>query len=240
VKGKVVVITGATSGVGRAAALELARREASILIVARDRSRAAEVEREILALRTSGAVCTFLADLSSLDEIRRVARELLDYAPQIDVLLNNAGVVERSRTTTADGYETMFATNYLAYYLLTRLLLDRLRESSHARIVNVASEAHRFGSLDWNDLQSDRRYRVFPAYGKSKLAGLMFTYELARRLDGSGDRPGASKKGLLQPRRRRSLADLCANARAWSGNCRVACLIAGSTGDYGQILPRSP
>jgi NAD(P)-dependent dehydrogenase (short-subunit alcohol dehydrogenase family) len=186
VKGKVVVITGATSGVGRASAIELARRGANLLIIARHRGRAGEVERQILALRAGGTVRTFLADLSSLVEIRRIARELLDNAPRIDVLLNNAGVVERSRTTTVDGYETMFATNYLAYYLLTRLLLDGLRQSSPARIVNVASEAHRFGALDLNDLQSNLRFRAFPVYGKSKLADLMFTYELARRLEGSG------------------------------------------------------
>jgi NAD(P)-dependent dehydrogenase (short-subunit alcohol dehydrogenase family) len=186
VKDKVVVITGATSGVGRAAAIELARQGATLLLVARHRGRAEDAEREIRKFSGSIAVSTFFADLSSMPEIRRVAGEILDHTPRIDVLLNNAGVVQRSRVMTVDGFETTFATNHLAYYLLTRLLLGRLQQSQPARIVNVASEAHRWCSLDFDDLQNERRYRTLATYGKSKLANLMFTYELARRLENSG------------------------------------------------------
>jgi NAD(P)-dependent dehydrogenase (short-subunit alcohol dehydrogenase family) len=186
VKDKVVVITGATSGVGRAAAIELARQGATLLLVARHRGRAEAAEREIRKLSGSIAMSTFFADLSSMSEIRRVAGEILNHTPRIDVLLNNAGVVQRSRVMTVDGFETTFATNHLAYYLLTRLLLGRLQQSQPARIVNVASEAHRWCSLDFDDLQNERRYRTLATYGKSKLANLMFTYELARRLENSG------------------------------------------------------
>ena len=185
-KDKVVVITGATSGVGRAAAVELARQGAVLLLVARHRGRAEDAEREIRKLSGSNTVSTFFADLSSLAEIRHVAGELLDHTERIDVLLNNAGVVQRSLVMTVDGFETTFATNHLAYYLLTRLLLGRLQQSQPARIVNVASEAHRWCPLDFDDLQNERRYRMFATYGKSKLANLMFTYELARRLEKSG------------------------------------------------------
>jgi retinol dehydrogenase 14 len=185
-KDRTVIITGPTSGVGRAAALELAQQGADLVLVARHRGRAAELEQEIRSLSCGGEVQTFVADLSCLADVRRVAGELLDHVPRMDVLINNAAVVERSRTTTSEGFETTFTTNYLACYLLTRLLLDRLRESRTARIVNVASEAHRSHSLDFDDLQNHQRYRALQAYGRSKLADLMFTYELARRLEGSG------------------------------------------------------
>ena len=123
-----------------------------------------------------------LADLSSQRDVRRVAAELLAAIPGIDVLVNNAGVVNLRRALTVDGIEAVFATNHLAYFLLTLLLLDRLRASAPARIVNVASEAHRFGRLDFDDLGNARRYRAMRVYGQSKLANILFTYELARRL----------------------------------------------------------
>ena len=199
-KDKVVVITGATSGVGRAAAIELARQGASLLLIARDPARAANVEREIRELCGRNAVTAFFADLSSMAEIRRAAAEILDHSKRIDVLLNNAGVVQRSHTTTVDGFETTFATNHLAYYLLTRLLLDRLHQSRSARIVNVASEAHHGVSLDFEDLQNQRHYRVLAAYRKSKLANLMFTYELARRIENSGVTVNAMHPGWVATR----------------------------------------
>jgi len=132
------------------------------------------------------AVALHLADLSSQAAIRRLAAELLARYPAIHVLINNAGVVNLRYSTTADGIETVFAVNHLAYFLLTSLLLDRLRRSAPARIVNVASEAHKFGRLDFADLGNQRRYRGMRVYGQSKLANILFTYELARRLEGSG------------------------------------------------------
>jgi NAD(P)-dependent dehydrogenase (short-subunit alcohol dehydrogenase family) len=125
------------------------------------------------------------ADLSLQRDVRRVAAELLARYPRIDVLVNNAGIVNLRRTLTADGIEAVFATNHLAYFLLTLLLVERLRASAPARIVNVASEAHHVGRLDFDDLGNARRYRAMRVYGQSKLANILFTYELARRLTGS-------------------------------------------------------
>jgi NAD(P)-dependent dehydrogenase (short-subunit alcohol dehydrogenase family) len=200
VKDKIVVITGTTSGVGRAAALELARRGATLFMIARNRGRAADTEKLIRERTGSSAVRTFLADLSSLTEIRRVAEEILGHSRRIDVLLNNAGVAQRRRTPTAQGFEATFATNHLGYYLLTRLLLERLMQSRPSRIVNVASEAHRGVSLDFDDLQSERHYRAFRTYRKSKLANLMFTYELARRMETSGVTVNAVHPGWVASR----------------------------------------
>jgi NAD(P)-dependent dehydrogenase (short-subunit alcohol dehydrogenase family) len=175
--------------------VELTRRGARLLLIVRNRQRAADCEREF-----GGDIRAFVADLSSLNEIRNVAEEILSHAPRIDVLINNAGVVSRRRTTTVDGFETTFAVNHLAYYLLTRLLLDRLKHSGPARIVNVASDAHRSYTLDFDDLQNQRQYRIFAAYGKSKLANIMFTYELARRLEGSAVTANALHPGWVATR----------------------------------------
>jgi retinol dehydrogenase-12 len=184
--GRVCIVTGATSGIGQETALGLAREGGHLALVARSRERA---EATLAALRrevpgTVGDI--FLADLASQDEIRRVAAELLDRHPEIHLLVNNAGIVQLRRETTPDGLEATFAVNHLAYFLLTHLLLDRLRSSAPARIVNVASDAHRFGPLDLDDLQSEREYKGMRVYGRSKTANILFTRELARRLAGTG------------------------------------------------------
>ncbi len=178
--GRVCVITGATSGIGRATAVALARMGATLALVCRDVARGealvTELGREVPAR-------VFLADLAVQAEIRRLGAELLASYPAIHVLVNNAGVVNMRHTTTADGIETVFAVNHLAYFLLTRLLLDRLRASAPARVVNVASEAHRFArTIQFDDLGHAARYRVMRVYGHSKLANILFTYELVRRL----------------------------------------------------------
>jgi NAD(P)-dependent dehydrogenase (short-subunit alcohol dehydrogenase family) len=186
VHGRVCVVTGASSGIGRETALALARRGATLALVCRDPGRGAEARAAIQAGTGNADVELFLADLSSQAEIRRLAAALLARHPALHVLVNNAGVVNLSHTKTVDGIETVFAVNHLAYFLLTQLLLDRLRASAPARIVNVASDAHRWGRMDFDDLGRERSYQPMRVYGQSKLANVLFTYELARRVEGSG------------------------------------------------------
>lgn len=186
--GRSCLITGATSGIGLAAAVGLARLGASLVLVGRDPARAERAVREIR--RASGApdVTLLLADLSSQAEVRRLASEFLATERPLHVLLNNAGVINLRREESADGIETTFAVNHLAYFLLTRLLLERLQQSAPARVVNVSSDAHRAvgGRLDFDDLESRKRYSPMRVYGKSKLANILFTRELARRAAGTG------------------------------------------------------
>lgn len=185
-QGKVCVLTGGTSGIGHETAVALAGLGARLALISRDPRRGEETIAEIARRTGSRAVTVHRADLASQRDVRRVAAELLAAYPAIHVLVNNAGVVNLRRSVTADGIEATFATNHLAYFLLTLLLLDRLRASAPARIVNVASDAHRWGRLDFEDLGNERHYRSMQVYGQSKLANILFTYELARRLAGSG------------------------------------------------------
>jgi len=185
-KGKVCIVTGASSGIGRATALELARMGATLALVCRDRGRGEDAVAEMRAKSGNGAVDLLLADLSSQEEIRLLAKALLARYPRIHVLVNNAGVVNLRYSATVDGIEAVLAVNHLAYFLLAHLLLDRLKESTPARIVNVASDAHRWGRLNFEDLGYERGYKPMRVYGQSKLANILFTYELARRLEGTG------------------------------------------------------
>ena len=184
--GRVCVVTGATSGIGRETAEALAGMGASLALVCRDRTRGEETLTAIRAATGNQAIALFLADLSSQADIRRVAGALADAYPAVHVLVNNAGVVNLHHTKTVDGIETVFAVNHLAYFLLTRLLVERLQAGAPARVVNVASDAHRLGRLDFDDLGHERKYRAMRVYGDSKLANILFTAELARRLAGSG------------------------------------------------------
>jgi len=171
-----VVLTGATRGIGRAAAVELARRGAEVALVGRDADRVRETAEE-----AGGTVHQHVADLERMDEVRRLAAELLDRYPRIDVLANNAGALFTSRHVTPDGFEQTFALNHLSPYLLTTLLLDRLAESG-ARVVTTSSDAHRGGVLDLDDLQSEQgRFRAMQVYGTTKLCNILFTRELQRR-----------------------------------------------------------
>jgi NAD(P)-dependent dehydrogenase (short-subunit alcohol dehydrogenase family) len=180
------LITGFTSGIGKAAATALARSGMSLIGVSRSRERG---EAAVEAIRSAGGAGSFhllTADLASLAEIRALAGEVGSRFARLDLLINNAGGIHMMRRETVDGLEMTLAVNHLAPFLLTNLLLDRLRAAGRARVVTVASEAHRFGRPDWDDLQMRRRYQWGRAYAFSKLANILFTFELARRLAGSG------------------------------------------------------
>jgi retinol dehydrogenase 12 len=191
-RGKVVVVTGATSGIGRIAAEALAALGARIILIARDPRRADSTLARLRALGAPGALGAqsahqaLIADLSSLRDTKEVGARIAAQEPRIDVLINNAGNVFARRGVTADRLERTFALNHMAYFVLTHSLRERLLAAAPARIVNTASGAHRGHSLDFDDLQMEQRYRALTAYGRSKLANILFTRELARRLAGTG------------------------------------------------------
>jgi NAD(P)-dependent dehydrogenase (short-subunit alcohol dehydrogenase family) len=184
--GKVVLITGGTGGIGKATAIGLAALGARVAITGRDLTRTEAAAVEIRGASGNPEVRAFGADLSSQVEVRRLAAEVLETYPRLDVLVNNVGGSWNTRHVTADGLEHTFAVNHLAAFLLTNLLLDRLTASAPARVVTVASAAQATGSIDFDDLQGERGYSERKAYPQSKLASVMFTYELARRLEGTG------------------------------------------------------
>jgi retinol dehydrogenase 14 len=184
--GKSVLITGGTGGIGRATAVGLAALGARVAITGRDLPRAASVAAEIRGTTGNPEVTPFAADLSSQVEVRRLAATVLDAYPRLDVLINNVGGSWATRHVTADGLERTFAVNHLAAFLLTDLLLERLKASAPARIVTVSSAAQASGAINFDDLQSERDYSERRAYPQAKLASVMFTYELARRLEGTG------------------------------------------------------
>jgi len=185
-QGKTVVVTGGTSGIGEVAAVRLAEQGARIVLIARDPKRA-EVTMGMLRTANPSSVHNIhYGDLSSIADARRVAGEVAAAEAKIDVLVNNAGAVFLARKTSSDGLEMTFATNHMNYFVVTNVLLDRLKATPGARIVCTASDAHKSGRLDFDDLQSEKSYSSFRAYGTSKLCNILFTRELARRLDGTG------------------------------------------------------
>ena len=183
--GKVALVTGGTSGIGKATAMALAAMGADVVVAGRDRERGERAAAEIRS-QTGARVDLALADLASQAGVRELAEGFEGRYDRLDVLVNNAGLVQSTRTESPDGLETTLATNHLAPFLLTNLLLDTLKESAPSRIVTVSSEAERWGNIDFDDLQSKKKYRGFPVYGMTKLANIMFTYELAERLEGTG------------------------------------------------------
>ncbi len=196
--GKTAVVTGASSGIGLPTAVGLARLGASVALVARDRAKGEAALAAVREASAPGATSRlFLADLGSLAQVRRLAQELLAALPRIDVLVNNAGAIHATRKESPDGHELTLAVNHLAPFLLTNLLLPRLRASAPARVVTVSSEAHRIGPLDLDDLEARRGYSAMRVYGRSKLANVLFANELARRLAGTGVTSNSLHPGVV-------------------------------------------
>ncbi|HJW41269.1 MAG TPA: SDR family oxidoreductase [Rhizomicrobium sp.] len=185
-QGKTVVVTGGTSGIGEVAATRLAGMGARIVLVARDQARADATLAKLKAANPSAAHTVHLGDLSSISEMKRVASAIAATEPKIDVLVNNAGAVFLSRQVSVDGLEMTFATNHMAYFVVTNILLPNLKATPGARIVSTASDAHRGGKIDFDDLQLEDSFGVARAYGTSKLMNILFTRELAKRLGVGG------------------------------------------------------
>lgn len=184
--GKVCIVTGANTGIGKETALGLAKLRATVVMVCRDRERGEAALREIKQKSGNDRVELMICDFSSQNSIRQFAGDFNQQHDRLYVLVNNAGVVLRERSMTEDGLESTFAINHLGYFLLTNLLLDVLKKSAPSRIVNVASTAHKYGKLDVNAWPAGSSFSAFGAYANSKLANVLFTYELARRLEGTG------------------------------------------------------
>jgi retinol dehydrogenase-14 len=215
IRGKTVLITGATSGIGFAAARELARRGARVVMVGRDPARTAEAAARVSAdaraqtanatsatsaAAAPGDVSYLLCDFSSFADIRRLAAEFRARHDRLDVLVNNAGGVNKARRLSKDGIEMTFAVNHLGYFLLTTLLTDLLVKSAPARVVSVASIGHRSGTLDFDDLGYEQGYKIMRAYSRSKLANVLFANELARRLAGTGVTSNSMHPGAVSTR----------------------------------------
>ncbi|MBI1258315.1 MAG: SDR family NAD(P)-dependent oxidoreductase [Chloroflexi bacterium] len=198
--GKTVLITGGTNGIGKVTALELAKQGAAVVIIGRSPRKTAETVAAIQQQSGSQSVESIIADLSSMAEVRRAASEFKARHSRLDVLVNNAGAVFAQRQQTVDGYEMTFALNHLAYFLLTNLLLDTLKASAPARIVNVSSDVHKGAKLNFDDLQHQRSYGMggLNVYGESKLANVLFTNELARRLQGTGVTVNSLHPGMVR------------------------------------------
>ena len=199
--GKRILITGATNGIGKQAALELAKMGAEIVIVGRDEIKTRKVSVDIKTVSGNQNVDLLVADLSSIEEVRRIADEYRAKYGRLDVLLNNAGAVFSAYQESADGYEMTFALNHISYYLLTNLLLDIVKLTAHehgeARIINVSSSAHRNARLQLDNLREQSGYSFMNSYGASKLMNVLFTYELARRLENTAVTVNAVHPGLV-------------------------------------------
>ena len=197
-RGKAVLITGATSGIGKATALELADMGATVVIIGRDQEKGKRVMEEIASATGNQALDFIKCDLASLDEVKKASSEFRSRYQRLDVLIDNAGGVNGHRKVTIDGNEYTFGVNHLAHFLLTNLLLDLLKASAPSRVVVVSSAAHGNGHIDFEDLMSEKRYGTFRAYSQSKLANAVFAFELARRLKGTGVTVNALHPGLVR------------------------------------------
>jgi NAD(P)-dependent dehydrogenase (short-subunit alcohol dehydrogenase family) len=199
-QGKTVVLTGGTSGIGEVAAVQLAGLGARLVLIARDRSRGEATLAKLDAQAPGRGHRVLYADLSQIAEMKRVGGEIAASESKIDVLINNAGAMFGKRQLTVDGFEKTFALNHLSYFVLTALLRERLLGSAPARIINTASSAHKSAHFDINDLQTAKNYRSFEAYSRSKLDNILFTRELARRLQGTGVTANCLHPGFVATR----------------------------------------
>jgi NAD(P)-dependent dehydrogenase (short-subunit alcohol dehydrogenase family) len=195
---RICLVTGATNGIGKATALSLAQMGATVVIVGRIREKCAAVVNEIKHISGNDAVEAIIADLSVMAEVQQAADQFKAKYQKLHVLVNNAGAAFGKRQVTSEGFEKTFALNHLSYFLLTSLLLDTLKASAPARIINVSSDAHKTAHLDFDDLQSEKGNFVFNAYGRSKLAVVVYSYELARRLSGKGVTVNVLHPGLVR------------------------------------------
>jgi retinol dehydrogenase 12 len=197
-QGQTVMVTGATDGIGLVTARELAALGARVLLVGRNEQKGQRALADIRQAVKGADLAFHRADLSLMSEVRRLARTIAETEPQLDVLVNNAGGLFQHRQETSEGFERTFALNHLNYFLLTNLLLTKLREAPAGRIVNVASRAHEGGRLDFDDLQFTQNYKGWPAYRTSKLANILFTHALAKRLEGSTVTANALHPGFVR------------------------------------------
>jgi len=196
-KDKVVMVTGANSGIGKSASLALAKKGATVVMVARNPERGEAARSEIIGKSRNNSVDLLLADLSSLESVRQLAFDFRKKYSKLHVLINNAGLFNQRRRVTVDGYENTFATNYLASFLLTNLQLDLLKASAPSRIINVSSVGHYNGHINFEDLNLENDYGGWKAYGQSKLALILFTHELAKKLQGTGVTVNAVHPGTV-------------------------------------------
>jgi retinol dehydrogenase-14 len=192
-----ILVTGATDGIGKQSALELARMGHHVLVHGRNAARGKTVVEEIRQATKNENVELVLADFASLEQVRDLAKLVRDNYPRLDILINNAGVFMQTRTLTGDGFETTFAVNHLAHFLLTNLLLDTITASAPARIVHVSSGTHRSGKIEWDNLQGEKHYEGYDAYSRSKLANVLFAYALAERLEGAHVTSNALHPGVI-------------------------------------------
>jgi NAD(P)-dependent dehydrogenase (short-subunit alcohol dehydrogenase family) len=196
-QGKTILVTGATNGIGLVTARELAKMGAQVTIIGRKAEKTAVLARQIEAA-AGASVESIVGDLSVMEGVKQVAKTFREKHSQLHVLVNNAGGMFTKRVLTADGFEYTFALNHINYFLMTELLLDMLKASAPSRIINVSSNAHERAKIDFDNLQGQKRYIGLEAYGQSKLANLLFTYELARQLEGSGVTANAVHPGFVQ------------------------------------------
>lgn len=196
--GKTCLITGGNSGIGKATAIGLAKLGATVVIVSRDKDKGEAAIFEIRSVSRNKDIDSMVCDLSSLDSVRELAHDFMARYKQLHVLVNNAGVFLPKRVSTADGLEATFVTNHLGHFLLTNLLLGELKESSPSRIINITSSAHYGTEIDFEDLQGEKKYSGYHAYSQSKLANVLFTYLLAKKLEGTGVTVNSLHPGVVR------------------------------------------